>query len=993
MAENTLEIAVRAKVGEFERNIKQGSVIFRGQMQGMAREASTGTDRIRRAMANLGTRPFRDIDREITQLRASYRRLAASGQLGAQELAQANARMQEGIRRLREEKNGWVKSLGEAKVALAATAAAGYAFVRIAQQMAAESREFQSRMAEVNTMLDVTPARVAELSSQVRQLSVELGTNAPAAARALYDILSAGVPEGNAIDVLRQSIRAAVAGVTDTQSAAQVGLAVVNAYGMEVANLGRVYDVLFSIVKNGVTTLPQLAASLGQVLPIAAAASVPFEELAAAIAEMTKRGIQTPIATTALRSAITALSTPTPEAARRMQELDIAWTGLRNTLEQIARARLDPATMREIVPDVGARTAVLALTQDVDKLGAAVEQMRESAGAADEAYEKMAATPEQRVRELGAAVAELRLQLGDMVTGAGLPAVQALTLLARALGRLPAELKLTGAAVAGGVVLWGLWAAGLRRLYQALRLAAAGTLSLRSATLATVPLFTGAQLLRFTGLWLEHREATRAAAAATRQYVEGLEQVIARTRQFAAVQVLSTDELERLTEAELASYAERLRGAREFHRARRDLISREAFDGDPTAPSPAAALEAAREARAADEALQRVEGRLRRQGALAAEVADQRRAVIRQIGADEERLAELRGALDEASAERQKKLARDVLAERVRTGEEAVRAGQRLLDEGLRAERDAAERLKRLQAEIQGVRQSTEDRIRELRRRGMDEAARQADIEREAATRANEARAALAAGDSAEAARLAERAQALAERIEQEDKALLLLKEGGRIIEAAKEQEIQATERSLEAQRRSNAAMRQLIAASRQEVQGLSDALKALDDVDPTIEIQDNIDEVLARIRSLKAALEDLPGGMVSLRGPAPGFRGGGPVPRLASGGALPGYGGGDRVHALLEAGEFVVRKEAVRRYRPLIAAINALRVPGFRYGGMVPPVPAMARLRAGGEASGGATDTVRLRLDVGSRRAELFGERDQVRELVDALTEVARGG
>lgn len=58
---------------------------------------------------------------------------------------------------------------------------------------------------------------------------------------------------------------------------------------------------------------------------------------------------------------------------------------------------------------------------------------------------------------------------------------------------------------------------------------------------------------------------------------------------------------------------------------------------------------------------------------------------------------------------------------------------------------------------------------------------------------------------------------------------------------------------------------------------------------------------------------------------PAEGRRFGGIIAALARGGALAGYGGGDQVPALLEAGEFVVRKEAVSQYGPgLFAQLNA---------------------------------------------------------------------
>ena len=73
----------------------------------------------------------------------------------------------------------------------------------------------------------------------------------------------------------------------------------------------------------------------------------------------------------------------------------------------------------------------------------------------------------------------------------------------------------------------------------------------------------------------------------------------------------------------------------------------------------------------------------------------------------------------------------------------------------------------------------------------------------------------------------------------------------------------------------------------------------------------------------------------------------GGPVQRLrqlARGGKLAGYGGGDRISALLEAGEFVVRKEAVRKFGAgFFHALNNLRLPELPDLSALLPQPAAA--------------------------------------------------
>jgi hypothetical protein len=67
---------------------------------------------------------------------------------------------------------------------------------------------------------------------------------------------------------------------------------------------------------------------------------------------------------------------------------------------------------------------------------------------------------------------------------------------------------------------------------------------------------------------------------------------------------------------------------------------------------------------------------------------------------------------------------------------------------------------------------------------------------------------------------------------------------------------------------------------------------------------------------------------------------------RMAGGGKLPGYGGGDSIPALLEQGEFVINKDAAKSYAPLLMAINAQK---FANGGPVIPKPETALAAAGG--------------------------------------------
>lgn len=90
------------------------------------------------------------------------------------------------------------------------------------------------------------------------------------------------------------------------------------------------------------------------------------------------------------------------------------------------------------------------------------------------------------------------------------------------------------------------------------------------------------------------------------------------------------------------------------------------------------------------------------------------------------------------------------------------------------------------------------------------------------------------------------------------------------------------------------------------------------------------------------------------------GYATGGKV--LASGGKLSGYGGGDRIRALLEAGEYVIRKEAVRKYgKALFDLLNGMRVPVHSVLSAFRVPEGVRRFATGGLVDSGMTFTLRL--------------------------------
>lgn len=101
------------------------------------------------------------------------------------------------------------------------------------------------------------------------------------------------------------------------------------------------------------------------------------------------------------------------------------------------------------------------------------------------------------------------------------------------------------------------------------------------------------------------------------------------------------------------------------------------------------------------------------------------------------------------------------------------------------------------------------------------------------------------------------------------------------------------------------------------------------------------------------------------------GLKTGGVVGDLKGGGKLKGYGGGDRRLALLEDGEFVIRKEAVRGIGAgVLHALNSLKLPKFNLGGAVGRLPNLGSSKISKDVNlnfnlgGGNTQTVMSDMD-----------------------------
>jgi len=287
--------------------------------------------------------------------------------------------------------------------------------------------QFRQKMLEVNTLTNLSERSLKKFENTILELTAKVPQSADELANALYDIVSAGVGVADAARVLEQSSKAAIAGVTNTKTAANAGLSVINAYGKSMSELGNIYDILFQTVKEGVITFEQLAASVGTVLPVASAADEDFKNIAASIAVLTKQGIDARQATTFLRSGILALTAPTEQAKEAMRKMGIEWKGWIPTLRQIQKLGLDLEGLRQIIPDVRAGQAIIALTNNLEDLESVLSEMDDAAGSMQTAYGIMMQSPENQIKLLSNSINYLGIALTRAFSPAMITLIRELT--------------------------------------------------------------------------------------------------------------------------------------------------------------------------------------------------------------------------------------------------------------------------------------------------------------------------------------------------------------------------------------------------------------------------------------------------------------------------------------------------------------------------------------------------------------------------------------
>ena len=261
--------------------------------------------------------------------------------------------------------------------------------------------QFSAGMSKIATLLGNDIEAANRLKQGLRDLSDETGVSVTDLTEAEYQAISAGVDAAHVTEFMGTATKLSQAGFADASTTIDALTSVLNAYGLSADNAGHIADEFILTQNLGKTTVAEMAQTIGGVIPIASAAGVSTEELMASIAALTKNGMKTPDAMTALKGAISGIIKPSEAAMKQLQEMGLSVdtlsakhlneVGLTGVLNEIKTATNgDTDAMAKLFPNVRALNAMLALTGPAGSTYTqALNEMKSANGLTEQTFQQL----------------------------------------------------------------------------------------------------------------------------------------------------------------------------------------------------------------------------------------------------------------------------------------------------------------------------------------------------------------------------------------------------------------------------------------------------------------------------------------------------------------------------------------------------------------------------------------------------------------------------
>lgn len=343
----------------------------------------------------------------------STEELADSTERAADEAENSSERGQDAAKKL----SNALTAAGIAKIVMEVAAAF--------MEASAAAAEFETATMKISTIADTAQVPLSQISTDLMNLSRDTGISVAGLSEAAYSALSASVNTADAVEFTATASKLAAGGFTSSATAVDVLTTALNAYSLEASHAENISDMLITTQNLGKTTVDELAASVGKVIPLASAYGVEMDNLSAAYAELTKGGIATAEAGTYLKSMLNELG----DSGSTVSAVLLEQTG--NSFSQLMEQGYslgdvmavlgesvngNAGAFNELWSSSEAGIGALSLyNSGAEQFNSTLDAMKNSIGATETAYSTMTDTTAHAQEELSNAADNLKISIGQNI--------------------------------------------------------------------------------------------------------------------------------------------------------------------------------------------------------------------------------------------------------------------------------------------------------------------------------------------------------------------------------------------------------------------------------------------------------------------------------------------------------------------------------------------------------------------------------------------------
>jgi len=186
-----------------------------------------------------------------------------------------------------------------------------------------QAAKYQKSLTTIQVVTDQTSRQMQAASKGLLKVSTDTGTSLGQLTDGLYTVEKGGFRGAKALAVVKAAAQGAKAENVDLATATSALTSIMASYGKALRDPVAAENLIIKGSGLAKTTMQDFAASLSNVVPVAASLHVSFAQVAAAIATMTQHGETAQHATENLRNLLTNLAGQNNVASGAMQQLGI----------------------------------------------------------------------------------------------------------------------------------------------------------------------------------------------------------------------------------------------------------------------------------------------------------------------------------------------------------------------------------------------------------------------------------------------------------------------------------------------------------------------------------------------------------------------------------------------------------------------------------------------------------------------------------------------